>query len=110
MTHKLKSGNMLDDDFFELDEDLLNATDFSKRCNEISEEDVRHNVRFLNCTGDDQLAKQTFHEHSFIANDEIKLIVSNSKKFYNHKLFDSEFSEDVLTDSSVLQSLLDKTR
>lgn len=101
---------MLDDDFFELDEDLLNASDFSKKCNEISEEEVCQNVRFLNCTGDDQLTRQTFHEHSFIANDEIKLIASNLKKFHNHKLFDSEFSEDVLTDSTVLQSLLDKTR
>lgn len=79
---------------------------FSVNC----DEDISQNVRFLNCTGDDQLTRHTFHANSFIANDEIKLIESNLKKFHNQKLFDLEFSEDVLTDPTLLQSLLGKAR
>lgn len=131
---------MLDDDFFELDEDLLNATDFSKKFDETGktmnkfriliptnfnifmsniiyvlfsvncEENISQNVRYLNCTGEDLLNKHAFHTHSFIANDEIKLIESNLKKFHNQKLFDLEFSEDVLTDPTLIQSLLGKAR
>lgn len=74
------------------------------------DEDISQNVRFLNCTGDDQLTKHTFHGQGFIANDEIKLIESNFKKFHNQKLFDLEFSEDVLTDPAILQDLLGKAR
>lgn len=48
--------------------------------------------------------------HSFIANDEIKLIESNLKKYRGQKLFDLEFSENVLTDPAILQSLLGKAR
>lgn len=127
---------MLDDDFFELDEDLLNATDFSKKFDETGnirlltpskhvpsyswklvlnisvncEEDISQNVRYLHCIGEDQPNKHSFHTQSFILNDEIKLIESNLKKFHNQKLFDLEFSEDVLTEPALLQSLLGKAR
>lgn len=74
------------------------------------DEDVSHNLRYLNCTGDDHPTRHSFHTHSFIANDEIKLIESNGKKFHHQKLFDLDFSENVLTDSTVLQSLLGKAR
>lgn len=85
---------------------LTNFDAFPVNC----DEDINQNVRFLNCTGEDQLTKHTFHAQSFIANDEIKLIESNLRKFHNQKLFDLEFSEDVLTDPALLQSLLGKAR
>ena len=75
-----------------------------------SDEDISHSLRYLNCMGEDQVARHSFHTHSFIANDEIKLIESNLKKFHSQKLFDLEFSENVLTDPTVLQSLLGKAR
>lgn len=75
-----------------------------------SDEDISHNLRYLNCTGEDHASRHSFHVHSFIANDEIKLIESHLKKFHNQKLFDLEFSENVLTDPAVLQSLLGKAR
>lgn len=75
-----------------------------------SEEEISQNLRYLICTGEDHVNSHTFHTHSFIANDEIKLIESNSKKFHNQKLFDLEFSENVLTDPTILQSLLGKAR
>lgn len=74
------------------------------------DETINQNVRFLNCTGEDQLTKHSFHANGFIANDEIKLIESNLRKFHNQKLFDLEISEDVLTDPTVLQNLLGKAR
>lgn len=74
------------------------------------DEDISQNVRFLHCTGEDNLNKHTFHAHSFIANDEIRLIESNLKKFHNQKLFDLELAEDVLSDPTILQSLLGKAR
>lgn len=74
------------------------------------DEDISQNIRFLHCTGEDHLNRHAFHEQSFIANDEIKLIESNLKKFHNQKLFDLELSEDVLSDPTILQSLLGKAR
>lgn len=74
------------------------------------EEDISQNVRYLHCIGEDQPNKHSFHTQSFILNDEIKLIESNLKKFHNQKLFDLEFSEDVLTEPVLLQSLLGKAR
>lgn len=74
------------------------------------EEATSQNVRFLNCMGEDQLTKHTFHAQSFIANDEIKLIESNLKKFHNQKLFEFDISEDVLSDPTVLQTMLGKAR
>lgn len=134
---------MLDDDIFELDEDLLNATDFSQKFDETgmllvihyhhlttkkinsqflnlffiipiylvnSGEEISQNLRYLNCTGEDHANKHSFDTHSFIVNDEIKLIESNLKKFHSQKLFDLDFSENVLTDPAILQSLLGKAR
>lgn len=74
------------------------------------EEDISQNVRYLNCTGEDQLARHTFHAQSFIENDEIKMVESHLKKFHNQKLFDLEYSEDVLMEPALLQSLLGKAR
>lgn len=74
------------------------------------DEDISQNVRYLNCMGEDQLERLTFHGQSFIANDEIKLIESNLKRFHHQKLFDLDFSEDVLTQPDILKSLLGKAR
>lgn len=73
-------------------------------------EEICRNLRYLNCTGEDHLNKHTFHAQGFIANDEIKLIECNSRKFHNQKLFDLELSEDVLTDPAILQQLIGKAR
>lgn len=67
-------------------------------------------VRYLNCSGEDQMYKLTFDEQSFLANNELKLIGSSSKTYYKQELFGLNLSEDVLSDPQTLQNLLAKAR
>lgn len=128
---------MLDDDFFELDEDLLNASDNLVRnddntgkslesgfCQSLARskhkikfsiqtelQDIDYKILFLNCIGEDSFKKLSFHEDSFIRCFDVQTISNGAqKRFINQPMFELNLSEDVLTDANVLQMLLSKAR
>lgn len=67
-------------------------------------------VRYLNCIGEDVAQKHSFHSASFIECAELKFIQMRGKRFTQRILFDLDVSEDVMTDSKVLQKLLNRAR
>lgn len=149
---------MLDDDFFDIDEDLLNATEFgrnivdeengtlsgsstrlfntmsitifvmslllrSERSNDFGFciyvflgaapgdiDNISVVLRELNCTGEDQLTNQSFHDKSFIMNNELKLIENRTRKFHNQKLFGMDVAPEVVADIDMLNMLINKAR
>lgn len=74
------------------------------------DEDISNALRELNCSGEDQLSNQTFHEKSFIMNDELKLIENRTRQLHNHNLFDTDLSAELLSDSEILNVLINKAR
>lgn len=72
--------------------------------------DLPTQVRYLNCIGEDVANKHAFHSASFIECSELKLVQNSGKHYTQRALFDLDLSEDVLTDSKMLQKLLNKAR
>lgn len=129
---------MLDDDFFELDEDLLNASDNLVRNDDNTGkrlesgfcqsrgrskhkiylfsiqtelQEIDYKILFLNCIGEDSFKKLSFHEDSFIRCFDVRTISNGAqKRFINQPMFELNLSEDVLKDANVLQMLLSKAR
>lgn len=128
--------DMFDDDFFEFDDDLLNATGFfgirentgelsgwdwiqirkfesiwkSNLGDDPTAADLPTQVRYLDCIGEDVANQYCFAPASFIGCAELKLVQNSGKHFTQRPLFDLDLSEDVLTDSKMLQKLLNKAR
>lgn len=125
---------MFDDDFFELDEDLLNATGYFGQAEESSKQrslgkilqrrpfNVRKSfvgvqeikesnvLRYFNCLGEDVLSKHAFHPDSFIECSEMRLIESENAEFSEIILFNLNLSNDSLTEPKMLQNLINKCR
>lgn len=71
---------------------------------------MSYDPRELHCCGEDQLNKHTFHEKSFIRNNEVRLIENRSRQFHNHKLFDMDISPELMSDTDMLNNLINKAR
>lgn len=83
---------------------------FSEVPVENDNENISVVLRELNCTGEDQLNNQSFHEKSFIMNNELKLIENRVRPFHNQKLFEMDVATEVVADSDILNMLINKAR
>lgn len=67
-------------------------------------------LRELNCTGEDQLNNHSFHDKSFIMNNELRLINNRARQFHNQKLFEMDVAPEVLADADILNMMINKAR